>query len=94
MDLKATRGFAFGSLNFEGFVWVLNVFDTRNPIAVFSSTGSANTTGWLDTQDGRAFLDTAEANGEDGLGLYRLAENSPNLYANPRLVRFGLRASF
>jgi hypothetical protein len=83
-----------GGLKFEGFVWVLNLFDSRNPIAVFSSTGSAQTTGWLNTEDGQTFIQTAAANGQDGEGLYHLAENSPNLYSNPRLVRFGLRASF
>ena len=30
----------------------------------------------------------------DGEALYRLAENDPSLYSNPRLVRFGLRTSF
>ena len=94
LDLKATKGFGVGGLKFEGFVWVLNLFDSHNPIAVYTSTGSPETTGFLNTEDGRTFLETAEAAGDDGLGLYRLAENNPNLYSNPRLVRFGLRASF
>jgi outer membrane receptor protein involved in Fe transport len=94
LDLKATRGFAFGGLDFEAFAWLLNVFDTKNPITVYQSTGSPETTGFLNTEDGQAYLDTAAAAGLDGEGLYRLAESNPNLYSNPRLIRFGLRANF
>jgi outer membrane receptor protein involved in Fe transport len=94
LDLKGTRGFDVANFRFEAFVWVLNLFDTRNPFAVYTSTGSPEATGFLNTEDGRTFVETAEAAGEDGLGLYQLAQNNPNLYANPRLVRFGLRASF
>jgi hypothetical protein len=34
---------------------------------------------------------TADKNGGS---LYELATNNPNLYSNPRLVRFGLRTNF
>ena len=32
--------------------------------------------------------------GEQGVFIYDLAQNRPTLFGNPRLVRFGLRASF
>ena len=92
LDLKATRGFALGHLNMEAFVWALNVLDTRNPVAVYTSTGSTGSTNWLNTEDGQTFIsNTAAQNGE---ALYHLAENNPNLYSNPRLVRFGVRTNF
>lgn len=91
LDLKATRGFALGNLNMEAFVWGLNVFDNKNPITVYTSTGQAESTNWLNTDDGQAFLQNT---GSDGARLYDLATNNPNLYANPRLIRFGLRTSF
>jgi outer membrane receptor protein involved in Fe transport len=94
LDLKATKGFGMGGLNFDAFVTVLNLFNTRNPVAVYSSSGSPFTTGYLNTQDGQNFVETANNAGLDGELLYRLAENNPNLYSNPRLVRFGLRAGF
>jgi hypothetical protein len=91
LDLKATRGFAVGGTKLEGFLWVLNALDTRNANAVYTGTGSPFTTGWLNSGDGQQFLaDT----GDEGLRRYRLAENNPNIYSNPRLVRFGIRASF
>jgi len=73
---------------------VLNVLDSKNAFNVYSSSGSATTTGWLNTEDGQTYLANAEQAGLDGLGLYRLAENDPGLYGNPRLVRFGISASF
>jgi outer membrane receptor protein involved in Fe transport len=94
LDLKATKGIPLGNFQLEGFIWVLNAFNSQNPIAVYTSTGSAQTTGFLNTEDGRTFVQTANAAGQDGEQLYRLAESNPNLYSNPRLVRFGLRASF
>jgi len=91
MDLKATRGFELGGTKFEGFVWVLNVLDSRNAFNVYTGTGSPFSTGWLNTTDGQQFLaDT----GAEGQLRYDLAQNNPNLYSNPRLVRFGVRASF
>jgi outer membrane receptor protein involved in Fe transport len=94
LDLKASRSFGLQRFDLEAFAWVLNVFDNRNPVIVYTSTGSANSTSWLDTSGGQAYLDTAAQKGADGNSVYRLAENDPDLYSNPRLVRFGLRASF
>ena len=94
LDLKATKGFGLGSRHLEGFLWVLNVFDTQNATNVYTSTGSAQTTGWLNTNDGQAYLLNASIQGKDGLGAYRLAEGDPGLYSSPRLVRFGVRTSF
>ncbi len=92
LDLKATREFQLGNLKMEAFVWGLNVLDNKNPIAVYTSTGSPSSTSWLDTEDGQTFVQNTS--GKDGERIYTLAENNPNLYANPRLVRFGLRTSF
>ena len=94
LDLKATKGFEVGATRLEGFVWVLNVFDIRNAYTVYTSTGSAQTTGWLNTNDGAAYLLNATLQGKDGAGQYALGEGNPDLYGNPRLVRFGVRTSF
>jgi outer membrane receptor protein involved in Fe transport len=92
LDLKATRELVLGNLKVEAFVWGLNVLDNKNPIAVYTSTGSASTDNWLNTDDGQTFI--ANTTAKDGERKYMLAENNPNLYSNPRLVRFGLRTSF
>jgi outer membrane receptor protein involved in Fe transport len=94
LDVKATRGFGAAGLRFEAYVWVLNLLDARNPVQVYGSSGSATSTRWLDTEDGQAYLQTAAGAGQDGQLLYDLAQNNPNFYTNPRLVRFGLRTNF
>ena len=70
---------------------MLNLFNRDNVRTVYSGTGSANTTNFLNTAEGQAFVD---ANGAAGADHYRLAEMSPNLHENPRLVRFGAKLSF
>jgi len=92
LDLKATRGFQLGGTKLEASLWVLNVLDADNANGVYTGTGSPFTTGWLNTEAGQSFVDnTADRNGE---ALYNLAQNNPNIYSNPRLVRFGIRANF
>jgi outer membrane receptor protein involved in Fe transport len=91
LDLKISKAFDLSGFRMEAFLWGLNVFDNRNPIAVYTSTGTPVSTNWLNTDDGQAFLANT---GSQGAYLYDLATNNPNLYGNPRLVRFGLRTSF
>ncbi len=92
LDLKASRAFTVSNLHMEAFVWGLNVFDNRNPVTVYTSTGNTLSTNWLNTDEGEAFIQNTSA--KNGGGLYELATNNPNLYSNPRLVRFGLRTNF
>jgi hypothetical protein len=94
MDLKATKAFALAGFRMEAQMWVLNVFDNENPIAVYTSSGSPFSTNFLGTQDGAAFVTAAGNKGFDGKSFYELAENNPTLFATPRLVRFGIRAAF
>jgi outer membrane receptor protein involved in Fe transport len=94
LDLKATRGFRVAGLDCEAYLWLLNAFDTRNAVTVYGSSGSAASTNWLDTEDGQTYLGTASGAGRDGQFLYDLAQNNPNFYTNPRLVRFGFRTNF
>ena len=93
-DVKASRGVRIGAFNLEAYAWVLNLFNNKNAVAVYTSSGSATTTNWLSTNEGQGYLDTAAARGVDGETLFRLAENNPTLFSNPRMVRFGLRGSF
>ncbi len=94
LDLKAERGFKLGSLDLSAYVLVLNAFDNHNAIQVFTSTGSASTTGFLDTQEGAGSVASAHDKGKDYASLYKLAQNDPSNFSNPRLVRFGVRTSF
>jgi len=91
IDMKVNKGFRLGSMNFDAYVWVLNLLDRKNAVAVYESSGSAETTNWLNTEAGQAFL---AQQGAVGAEKYELAQSNPALYGNPRLVRFGLRLGF
>jgi outer membrane receptor protein involved in Fe transport len=91
VDLKVNKGFGIGGLGFDAYVWVLNLFDQENQLGVYESSGSAYTTNYLNTPSGQAFL---ADQGDLGRSTYLLAQSNPDLFGNPRLVRFGLRANF
>jgi len=95
VDVKASKDFIVAGLDVSAYLWVLNLLDTQNAISVFTGTGSANTTGFLDSPAGRE----AATNLQNKYGLpidpaYSLAEQNQTLFANPRLIRFGLRMGF
>ncbi len=90
LDLKAARAFHMGNSKLELFLWALNVFDSNNPIGVYTSTGSPTSTSYAETETGRDQLGAVPG----GVETYDLAQNNPNIFSNPRLVRFGVRASF
>lgn len=94
LDAKITRGFNLRGLGMEAYVWALNVLDAHNAISVYTSSGSPDVVGFLNTDEGQAFVQSANAAGFDGAGFYNLAQNNPALFSIPRQVRFGLRASF
>ena len=91
LDAKLSRSFPISSVDVEAYVWVLNLLDTENQLSIYGSSGSAYTTGWLSTEEGRAW---AAANGAEGLALYQQKERNPLNFGIPRMVRFGLKTSF
>lgn len=82
-DLKADKSLNIAGLNFNLFLLVYNIFDIRNEIGVFSTTGRANVD-----------LDTKFAGEIIGLNTIEQYIKNPNMYSNPREVRFGLSFSF
>lgn len=98
VDVKANRTFRVGKLNWDIYLWVLNLFDRKNVVDVYESTGRPNTTAWLNTDDGRGFIksnaDPTERSGLSGEELYRLKERSPLNYDTPRQIRFGAKLNF
>ena len=91
VDWKLNKGFYFGSTLVDFYIWALNVFNNENATYVYQSTGSPNSTGWLSTPEGEKWLSD---NGDIGMDLYRIAQENPNNYSVPRMVRFGIRTTF
>lgn len=91
VDLKAERTFILGHLKVVPFVWVKNLFNRENITEIWTTTGLPNTTGWLDTEQGKDFI---RYDGEEGAEMYRLKENDPTYYGPPRQIYFGIRTLF
>ncbi|MBI5868821.1 MAG: TonB-dependent receptor [candidate division Zixibacteria bacterium] len=98
VDLKANRTFTLGKVHWDVYLWVMNVFDRKNVVDVYESTGRPNTTSWLNTQEGQTFIrnngDPTEHSGMSGEELYRLREQTPLNYDAPRQIRFGVKVNF
>ncbi|MFH2055596.1 MAG: TonB-dependent receptor [bacterium] len=96
LDLKANKMFNLGNLAFDVYVWVLNVFDTKNVVDVYEGTGLSDNTGYLATSEAQSTANSIDAELGDGYyeAMYDLRQNDPNNYDMPRQIRFGLRLSF
>ncbi|HET9939860.1 MAG TPA: TonB-dependent receptor [Candidatus Eisenbacteria bacterium] len=89
-DLKASKAFGIGrGQNIEAYVLVKNITNRKNVYAVYTATGSAESTNYLNTDAGQAAFSTPEDQ-----ELYHAAELNPDYFGNPRQVRFGARLSF
>ena len=93
-DFKLTKGFRFGATRFAAYVWMLNAFNTNNALAVYQGTGSAYTTGFLNTESGRAVAQQLRNENIDPNTAYSLATQSASLFSIPRTLRFGVRTDF
>lgn len=91
MDVKAGKTMSLGRENLEVYVWVMNLLDQKNVVNVYTATGSAETTGFLNTDAGQQYL---AQNGPDTAERYRLASLNPDFFGTPRLVRFGAKLNF
>ncbi|MFV1980806.1 MAG: TonB-dependent receptor domain-containing protein, partial [Rhodothermia bacterium] len=78
------------SMNMTAFLWVQNLFDSNNELAIYRATGLANEDGWRSSGEGGDFLSNQEipANAD---AAYGVRIRNPFNYGIPRLWRLGLR---
>lgn len=93
VDLKVEKGFALGNATFTPYVWIENLFDADNPVAVYRSTGSPYTTAYLTTPSGRTF-----AEGTKYPELFKMdyqsLERNPFNFGIPRTIKLGFKVNF
>jgi outer membrane receptor protein involved in Fe transport len=107
IDLRVDRAFDLGlrSSTLKAYVWVQNLFDTETVLAVYRSTGLPDYDGYLDTEGGRSFLDSAAdpAGRAFNYGAYtsgpvniggNQTSASPFFYGQPRRIRLGVLLNF
>lgn len=97
VDLKVEKSFSLGNLLISPYLWVQNVFNSDNITGVYRSTGSPYTSGFLNTPDGQAAIQSAEIQQGTGEGYrqdYQALERNPGNFGIPRLIRLGLKVNF
>ncbi|UCD93979.1 MAG: TonB-dependent receptor [Candidatus Zixiibacteriota bacterium] len=98
IDLKANKTLYLGRASLDLYVWVLNLLDRDNTVAVFESSGDGEATNWVSTEAGEDFLEARDtvhdATGLTGQQKYELKQADPANFDIPRQIRFGVRLSF
>jgi outer membrane receptor protein involved in Fe transport len=81
------------NLNLTAFLWIQNVLNSDNVLAVYRATGLAGEDGWRSSGEGQDFLSNQEipANADY---LYGVRIGDPFNYGIPRQWRLGLRFNF
>ncbi len=92
VDVKLEKSFKIGeNLFLTPYVWVENLLDADNVMTVYRSTGSASTSGYLLTEEGRKKAITGGAN---YVSDYKSLEQDPTNYGIPRLIKLGFKVNF
>ena len=101
-DLKLNKSFSFAlgeiggnerKLKMNAYVWVQNLFNTDNIIAVYDYTGNPDDDGYLSSAEGQQYA----AQQIDPIAFtdqYSVYVNNPNHYSRPRTIRIGLTMNF
>ncbi|CAN0599392.1 unnamed protein product [Laminaria digitata] len=93
VDLQVNRTFYFlsGRTSATFFLWVQNLFDSKNINQVWPYTGSPDFDGFLSSEAGTNYLASSSPITES---LYQHRSRIPNWVGIPRLIRLGLRLDF
>lgn len=107
IDLRLDRGFdlGFGDARLKAFLWVQNLLDTENVVAVYRATGLPDEDGYLSTSGGLSWLESAQfvpgrefnyrayTTGPVNVGGQQ-SSGGGFFYGPPRRVRLGLLLNF
>jgi outer membrane receptor protein involved in Fe transport len=96
VDMKVDKGFRLGPVDFQAYVWVLNLLNRNNVQQVYRSSGSATTTRFLTTETGYNTVAESQPalSNADPVDFYRFKELDPRNFSMPRIVRWGLKMDF
>jgi hypothetical protein len=97
-DIRIDKSFKLGSFKANVYVWIDNLFNRKNVIAVFPNTGDPENDGYLSTADGETQTQVYAAYGEEHAELYRqlytAINYNPDNFGPPRQIRLGLKIDF
>ncbi len=79
--------------NLNIYLQVLNVFNTKNILAVYKATGNPNDDGYLSSAGAQTTI-SSQNDPNSFRDLYSIKNNNPNNYSRPRVIRIGLLLDF
>jgi len=85
-DVRAYKDFALGPVGMSVFLRVFNLFDTRNEVNVFSTTGRSTT-----TPEAEGLSNVTPVNGLNTVEEYLVRSD---YYSEPRQIQFGVDIIF
>ncbi|MBN1153894.1 TonB-dependent receptor [candidate division KSB1 bacterium] len=103
-DMRVDKTINIGKMDFNLYLWVINLLGTQNPFqrrsdrgqdyadggaGVYEATGRVDDNGWLDTVEGQQWV--LDNGGENAAAMYRALINNPRNWEEPRQIRLGLR---
>jgi len=98
VNFRVEKSFIIGQLKFTPYLWIENLLNTVNELSVYRSTGSAYSTGFLNTPEGQA----ASKNSPNWMNDYHTLELNPSTntdtglpyFGIPRMIRLGLTMNY
>ncbi|MCH8304181.1 MAG: TonB-dependent receptor [Candidatus Marinimicrobia bacterium] len=101
-DLKLDKGISFGNINASIYMYVSNLFNRRNVLNVYNSTGNAFDDGFLTNPD--LSQKVVEGLGQDYVDLYEainlenrqhwVLDQLTDLFGPPREINVGVKVDF
>lgn len=98
-DIKVDKAFYFGlgkndrPISMDVYVWVQNLFDNQNVIAVYAYSGNALDDGYLTSAEGVESI-SAQVDPQAFTDLYTVKMMNPDNYSIPRRIRLGVSFDF
>ncbi|HCK22511.1 MAG TPA: hypothetical protein DHW15_10210 [Bacteroidetes bacterium] len=92
-QLQLGSGSRERSVNLNAYMWVQNLFDNRNIIAVYAFSGNPTDDGYLASTFGQEAIE-GQVNAASFTDLYTMKMQNPNNYSIPRRIRLGIGIDF
>ncbi len=98
LDAKIDKSVNIAGLNFNVYLWVVNVLNTQNVVAVFNNSGDAYDDGYLTYSQGEATIEGYRRYGEEFaqtyINLYKNLTYNSGHFGIPRQIRLGIRLNY
>lgn len=98
IDARIDKSFSIGPLSMNIYLWVQNLLNTQNVVAVFNNTGDAYDDGWLSSDEGQAQLNGYKVYGQQYADtykkLYKALSYSAGNFGAPRQIRLGVKINY